>query len=100
MGYAKETFALQFDPKEVQQVIEVPLELLLDASTRQVETHARDNQRFEIPLYRIASHKVWGATAMILAEFLALLRLAQLQENTSHYTKGASISTNSSPALQ
>lgn len=81
VGYAKEVFSLQFDPKEVQRVIEVPLELLLDASTRQVEIHFRDNQRFEVPVYRIASHRVWGATAMILAEFLALVRLAQSREN-------------------
>lgn len=80
VGYAKEAFALQLDPKEVQQVIEVPLGLLLDVSIRQIETHFRDNQKFEVPVYRIASHKVWGATAMILAEFLTLLRLAQSQE--------------------
>ncbi|MBC7260624.1 MAG: CoA pyrophosphatase [Chloroflexi bacterium] len=81
VGYAKGAFTMQSDPKEVLQVIEVPLHLLLDASTRQVETHFRDNQRFEVPVYRIASYKVWGATAMILAEFLALLRLAQSREN-------------------
>lgn len=82
VGYAKGAFTMQSDPKEVLQVIEVPLNLLLDVSTRQVETHFRDNQKFEVPVYRIASHKVWGATAMILAEFLALLRLAQSSEST------------------
>jgi 8-oxo-dGTP pyrophosphatase MutT (NUDIX family) len=81
VGYATQPFDLHFDPNEVLRVIEVPVELLLDPSTRQIETHFRDNQRFEVPVYAIASYKVWGATAMILAEFLALVRMAQGQES-------------------
>ncbi|MBC7233356.1 MAG: CoA pyrophosphatase [Chloroflexi bacterium] len=81
VGYATQPFDLHFDPNEVLRVIEVPVELLLDPSTRQIETHFRDNQRFEVPVYAIASYKVWGATAMILAEFLALVRMAQRQES-------------------
>lgn len=82
VGYARQAFTLRCDPNEVLKVIEVPLELLLDPSTRRIETHFRDNQKFEVPVYHIASYKVWGATAMILAEFLALLRLAQSPEST------------------
>jgi 8-oxo-dGTP pyrophosphatase MutT (NUDIX family) len=81
VGYATQPFDLHFDPNEVLRVIEVPVELLLDPSTRQIETHFRDNQRFEVPVYAIASYKVWGATAMILAEFIALVRMAQGQES-------------------
>nr|MBC7245128.1 CoA pyrophosphatase [Chloroflexota bacterium] len=77
VGYAKQAFSLRPDLNEVTEVIEVPLDLLLEPSTRRVETHFRDNQRFEVPIYQVASYKVWGATAMILAEFLTLLEMAQ-----------------------
>jgi len=77
VGYARHTFPLHPDPNEVAEVIEVPLEHLLDPATRQVEIHFRHRQRFQVPIYEVAHHKVWGATAMILAEFLAMLRAAQ-----------------------
>jgi 8-oxo-dGTP pyrophosphatase MutT (NUDIX family) len=77
VGYASEVYALRADPNEVAEVLEVPLQHLLDPATRQVETHLRGNQRFQVPVYRVAGHRIWGATAMILAEFLALLSNAQ-----------------------
>lgn len=81
VGYAKQTFSLRPDPNEVREVLEVPLELLFDPATRRIETHFRDNQRFEVPIYQVASYKIWGATAMILAEFLTLLQMAQSSAN-------------------
>jgi 8-oxo-dGTP pyrophosphatase MutT (NUDIX family) len=73
-GYARRAPALRPDANEVAEAIEVPLEHLLAPETRQVETHFRDNQRFEVPAYVVGLQRIWGATAMILAEFLALLR--------------------------
>lgn len=76
VGYARRAFSLRPDANEVAEAIEMSVERLLDPATRQVEIHLRDNQRFEVPTYRVGDHRVWGATAMILAEFLALLRTA------------------------
>ena len=77
VGCASRPHPLRPDPHEVAEIIEVSLEQLLDPTTRQVETHLRDNQRFQVPVYRVANQKVWGATAMILAEFLAVLAAGQ-----------------------
>ncbi len=74
VGYARRTCSLQPDANEVAEAIEVSVEHLLASATRQVEIHFRDNQRFEVPAYKVGEHRIWGATAMILAEFLALLR--------------------------
>jgi 8-oxo-dGTP pyrophosphatase MutT (NUDIX family) len=74
VGYARQPPLLQPDPREVAEVIEVPLERLLDPETRQVEIHYRDGQRFEVPAFPIGSHRIWGATGMIVAEFLAMLQ--------------------------
>jgi 8-oxo-dGTP pyrophosphatase MutT (NUDIX family) len=74
VGYMSRACALQPDPNEVAEAIEVSVERLLAPATRRVEIHFWDNQRFEVPAYQVGHHRIWGATAMILAEFAALLR--------------------------
>jgi 8-oxo-dGTP pyrophosphatase MutT (NUDIX family) len=60
---------------EVAELIEVPLEQLLDdafLTQRRLNTsYARD---IEVPAFRFGPHVVWGATAMMLNELKALLR--------------------------
>ena len=63
---------------EVSEVIEAPLRLLLDPETQRSEVWQLRGQPTEVPFYAIGSHKVWGATAMILAELLALLNSSTL----------------------
>lgn len=61
------------DPREVEQVVEVPLETLLD------ETIVGDTQidvrgvMIDAPFFQIQNHKVWGATAMMISELLAVI---------------------------
>lgn len=65
--------------EEVAEVIEVPLRVLLDPTTRTAEPRAPAGRRGApamTPFYRIGEHKVWGATAMVLSEFETLLRTA------------------------
>ena len=61
------------DPGEVAELLEVPLSLFLDPATRREEVWTRQGEDFHVPFYAVGEHKVWGATAMILAEFVALL---------------------------
>jgi 8-oxo-dGTP pyrophosphatase MutT (NUDIX family) len=79
VGWTPQAIALCFDPNEVAAVIEAPLDDLLNPTSRRVETHVHDGKTLTIPLYQVGNAQVWGATAMIMAEFLALLR-ATLQE--------------------
>jgi hypothetical protein len=69
----------QFVPSqwEVARILEVPIDDLRtpdivrrETQTREVNGHKYD---VEIPYFAIEGQKVWGATAMALAEFLALL---------------------------
>ncbi|MCS7222305.1 MAG: CoA pyrophosphatase [Anaerolineae bacterium] len=73
VAYAQERPAFLPCTKEVAEVIEVPLAHLLDPRTRQEETWLIHGEPVRVPFYAIGSHKVWGATAMVLAELLALL---------------------------
>ncbi len=61
---------------EVAEVIEVSLAHLLNPLTRNEEVWWIRGQPVRVPFYAIGSHKVWGATAMVLAELLALLTTA------------------------
>ncbi len=60
-------------PDEVADVIDVPLEHLLDSGSAKAETWDLGGRTAVVPFYEYESHKIWGATAMVLAEFLALL---------------------------
>ena len=62
---------------EVARLLEVPLDLLSDPSIVRRETQTRELAgqiyNVEIPYFFVEGHKVWGATAMALAEFLTLI---------------------------
>ncbi len=67
--------ALEFrpQPEEVAEVIEVPVDHLADPANVRRETWALGGGDVEVPFFTFEEHKIWGATAMVLAEFLALL---------------------------
>lgn len=73
VAYAPTRLDLHPDTAEVAAVLEVPLTLLAAQSTRQEEYWELRGQNVRVPFYAIGEHKVWGATAMILSELLALL---------------------------
>lgn len=61
------------DPTEVAQVIEAPLQALLDPAARRWEERVVRGVWTRVPYFAIGENKVWGATAMVLAEFAACL---------------------------
>ncbi|MBC7251600.1 MAG: CoA pyrophosphatase [Anaerolineae bacterium] len=61
------------DPIEVAEVLEIPLSLLRDPHTVHREWWKIRGQDVDVPFYLIGRHKVWGATAMVLSEFMAVL---------------------------
>jgi 8-oxo-dGTP pyrophosphatase MutT (NUDIX family) len=65
----------QAAPDEVAEVIEVPLDHLLDPRNMQREHWTLHGLGVEVPFYLYGAHKIWGATAMILAELLELIQL-------------------------
>lgn len=67
---------------EVARILEVPLDDLRDEANIHHETQTRESMGkkydIEIPYFLVDGHKVWGATAMALAEFLALIEPSAL----------------------
>jgi 8-oxo-dGTP pyrophosphatase MutT (NUDIX family) len=62
---------------EVAAILEVGLDDLLDARRLGTAERERDGQRIVVPALRMEGFEIWGATAMVLAEFLALVRPAR-----------------------
>lgn len=60
-------------PGEVQEVLEVSLHDLRDASCIRQGTRLREGVAVEYPYFDLLGHQVWGATAMVLGEFICLL---------------------------
>lgn len=57
---------------EVERILCTPLSHLLNPNTRRREPWTLRGQEVMVPFLDIEGHKVWGATAMMLAELLAL----------------------------
>lgn len=62
--------------REVARIIEAPLSLLSDPAIVREERWERERggatTPFDVPFFAIDGEKVWGATAMVLSEFLAV----------------------------
>jgi 8-oxo-dGTP pyrophosphatase MutT (NUDIX family) len=58
---------------EVAEILEVPVERLLEPATLTELERVRDGRRLVAPAFSLEGHEIWGATSMVLAEFLALL---------------------------
>lgn len=61
-------------PSEVEEILEVSLDDLRDASRIRFATRVREGVAVEYPYFDLLGHQVWGATAMVLGEFICLLQ--------------------------
>ncbi|HXV77032.1 MAG TPA: CoA pyrophosphatase [Candidatus Polarisedimenticolaceae bacterium] len=60
-------------PGEVERLLEPALGCLADSRNYAIERRLFRGQEFRVPYVSVGGEKLWGATAMILAEFLTLL---------------------------
>jgi 8-oxo-dGTP pyrophosphatase MutT (NUDIX family) len=65
------------DPYEVAQLLEVPIHELLDEQNRRTEIWQLRGRVANVPFYAIQGQKIWGATAMMLGELLAIPAVRQ-----------------------
>ncbi len=73
VGVANARPALRPHDVEVRRILEVSLDRLLDHASLRFGQRPVDGALYRIPYFHIAGEQVWGATAMILAEFLWIL---------------------------
>jgi len=73
VAYAAQRPAFVPNGEEVAEVIQVEIAQLLAPSTRCEEVWQLHGGPVRVPYYAVGPHKVWGATAMMLGELLAVL---------------------------
>jgi len=75
LGISKEEIVFIPDPKEVANIIELPLTVFLSdtiiTDTKLNTSYAND---ISVPAFKIEEHIVWGATAMMLSELKDVLK--------------------------
>jgi 8-oxo-dGTP pyrophosphatase MutT (NUDIX family) len=84
VGLADERPVFRLDEWEVARLIEVRLDDLRDHAIVGRTTRRREFQglveEIEVPFFGIDGEEVWGATAMVLSEFLAVLESFKLDD--------------------
>jgi 8-oxo-dGTP pyrophosphatase MutT (NUDIX family) len=73
VGVLNQVPAFRLEPGEVSAIMVPSIDELLAPNSRKEEMLTIHGQDWLVPCYRLAAHRVWGATAMILAELSALL---------------------------
>ena len=61
---------------EVARIVEIPIDRLAHPDSLSERTMIRDNHELRVPVFLVEGIEIWGATAMVLAEFLALVNSA------------------------
>lgn len=75
-AYAPATLSFICAPSEAQEAIAVPIAALISGrASMDVE---RGGSAWEVPCYRHGQVEIWGATAMITAEFVEIWRRARV----------------------
>lgn len=72
VGYVNIHPKFGIDQQEVQRIIQIPVSHLQDKRNIHWESREFEKTKYKIPYFKYKRDKIWGATAMILSEFLAI----------------------------
>lgn len=76
VGYLEQPPDFLLDKREVAEVLEISLDQLMNNElVKEKEIIVRNNYRIEAPYFDFDGYHVWGATAMMLAEFKQIVEL-------------------------
>jgi 8-oxo-dGTP pyrophosphatase MutT (NUDIX family) len=73
VGASSRRPALAATDGEVARILEVPVDDLMAPGCVVSTERERDGRRMVVPAFRVGHDEIWGATAMVLAEFLTVL---------------------------
>jgi 8-oxo-dGTP pyrophosphatase MutT (NUDIX family) len=59
--------------REVARILDVPVDDLMNDRHLRSTVRVRDGHELRVPAFHVAGEEIWGATAMVVAEFLVLL---------------------------
>ncbi|RQW06204.1 MAG: CoA pyrophosphatase [Calditrichaeota bacterium] len=70
VGFVKNKFEYRLDEREVDRILEVPLELFLEDSSFEVKKWDHGGKAYDVYFYHYGDDVIWGATAFILNRFI------------------------------
>lgn len=70
--------AFRADPKEVSSFIETPIRHFISTDSLRDSTVMAQNNRLKVKAFQYEGHIIWGATGMILKEFVDVLNSTKL----------------------
>jgi 8-oxo-dGTP pyrophosphatase MutT (NUDIX family) len=73
VGLVDEMVELKIDRTEVEFTFEVPLSFLLDKRNRRVVDRDLYGQKVPMIEFQFEGHRIWGATAFIIIEFIKIV---------------------------
>lgn len=74
VGYYTGMPVFNISPAEVAGLIHMPLAHFIDENNRGLGTVDVRGNNYEVPVFKAGTHQIWGATAMILSEFVQVLK--------------------------
>lgn len=74
VGWLPARPAFRLDPREVDRLLEIPLAALRNPAHRRREEWQLRERWATVPFFAIHGQTIWGATAMILSELLAVVQ--------------------------
>lgn len=79
IAYCAEEPTFKPDNYEVDEIIEAPLNKILDQNSVKHFEKQINGHHIRAPYFNINNHRIWGATAMIISELKQLLLLSEEQ---------------------
>lgn len=79
VGWVDQRPNFELDSFEVERLLETPLSALQDERNVDEEQWELKARFAQVPFYKIHGQKIWGATAMMLSELMALETVAALR---------------------
>ena len=73
------------EPGEVEYILEIQLSELLSPSVIKTTLIERKDYSFQTPYFDVKNEIVWGATAMILSEFITILKNNTIDEDILNF---------------
>jgi 8-oxo-dGTP pyrophosphatase MutT (NUDIX family) len=70
VGCFRAPYSYNCDPREIAEMIEVPLARLRDPAIFRVEDWTHQGRQVPVCFYSVDEHEIWGLTADILRQFL------------------------------
>jgi 8-oxo-dGTP pyrophosphatase MutT (NUDIX family) len=67
-------YPFELNDHEVANVVQVPLSFLMEEQNMELEVRQHQGREILVPAFSYNGHRIWGATARMLHQFIELLR--------------------------